>query len=240
MTSNAHYHEYAEHRYHLTVRSRNGKTGPIAVSTSSKSTCPKRCKLKGNGCYAESGPLAIHWKNVSTGSRGSNLFDFCTELRKLPKHQLWRFGQAGDLPGNGHTINHSSLDAIVHANRGRNGFAYTHYDPRIPENATAIKSANDAGFTINLSAETLDEVDEFVALGIAPVVVVLPADQTTSVKTPAGNTVTVCPEAISDTTCAICAICASSTRKSVIGFPAHGEGKARAEKVFFMSTEQGV
>jgi hypothetical protein len=156
-------------------------------------------------------------------------------LRKLPKHQLWRFGQAGDLPGNGHFIQHESLDLIVHSNRGRNGFAYTHYDPRLPENADAIRKANEAGFTINLSAETLDEVDEFVALGVAPVVCVLPARQTTALKTPAGNTITVCPAAVSDTTCAICAICANSTRKSVIGFPAHGSGKAKAEKVFFMS-----
>lgn len=233
MTS-AHRSSHA-HRYHLTRASGNEKTGGIPVSTTSSSTCPKRCSLQSNGCYAESGPLVLHWRKVSEGSRGSNLPDFCTAIRGLPKHQLWRYAQAGDLPGNGHTIHKGDLDQLVWSNRGRHGFGYTHYDPRIPNNAIAIKEANQNGFTINLSAETLTEADEYVALGVGPVAVILPIGQTTNLKTPAGNHVIVCPASVSNATCAICAICAVADRKAIVGFPAHGSGKAKAQKVFFMA-----
>lgn len=223
----------AEHTYHLTRVSTNKKTGGIAVGTTSKSTCPKRCRLKGSGCYADSGPLAIHWNKVSRGERGSNLTDFCTQIRSLPKFSLWRYAQAGDLPGDGHTICTDSMDLLVHANRGRKGFTYTHYDPTIPTNADAIRQANEQGFTVNLSAETLAEADQYAALGVAPVVVLLPADQDASLKTPEGRHVIVCPAAITNTTCAICAICANADRRTIVGFPSHGTGKAKAQVMFF-------
>lgn len=222
-----------EHRYHLTRLSANMKLGGIPASVTSHSSCPDRCSLKSNGCYSEAGPLSWHWRRVSDGRRGTDLDDFCAQVKSLPKWSLWRHNQAGDLPGDQVLINHEDLHRIVQANRGRLGFTFTHYDPALPHNASAIREANEQGFTVNLSAETLDEADAFFALGIAPVVVILPVDQTTTVKTPAGNTVMVCPATISNTTCAICAICAKPDRKFVVGFPAHGSGKAKAQKVFF-------
>jgi hypothetical protein len=59
--------------FHLTLKSRNVKTGPIPVSTSTRKTCPDSCPFKNNGCYAESGPLAIHWKAVTQGKRLTNI-----------------------------------------------------------------------------------------------------------------------------------------------------------------------
>ena len=56
---------------HLVRKSRNGKTGPIPVSTTSGDTCPNACPLKGSGCYAKSGPLGMHWQKVSSGARGT-------------------------------------------------------------------------------------------------------------------------------------------------------------------------
>lgn len=226
-----------EHRFHLTRLSANIKLGGLPCSTTSKSTCPDNCSLKDNGCFADAGPLNIHWKKVSEGSRGTDLDTFCDEIRKLPKHSLWRHNQAGDLPGNRHQIDHDSLRKIVSANKGRVGFTYTHYDPADPDNAEAIGQANANGFTINLSAETLEQADEFVARGVGPVVVLLPQDQTENLVTPDGHTVLVCPASIGDTTCALCALCAVATRKSIVGFPAHGSGKAKAEKVFWATKE---
>ena len=222
-----------EHKYRLTLASRNEKTGPIPVSTTSKSTCPTRCSLKGNGCYADSGPLAWHWKRLD--SKGLNIDEFCAEVRKIPRRSLWRANQAGDLPGDGEVIHVEHLDKIVKANKGRSGFTFTHYDPTNTVNARAIKDANDQGFTINLSAETLDEVDEFLVLGIGPVVVVLPIGQVEAMRTPKGNTVTVCPASLPDSTmtCAQCAVCAVADRRGAIGFPSHGAGKAKAQTVFF-------
>lgn len=173
----------------------------------------------------------MHWKDVSEGDRGVPLDEFCEQVKLLPKRSLWRHNQAGDLPGDGAAIDQESLRKIVAANRGRHGFTYTHFAPA--PNAEAIRHANENGFTINLSAETLKEADEFHALGIAPVVVVLPIDAKDNFQTPAGNTVVVCPASISDTTCALCGVCAVASRKSIIGFPAHGTYKAKAQKVFF-------
>ncbi len=224
-----------EHRYHLTRVSANKKLGGIPASTTSRSTCPTRCSLYDSGCYGEQGPLALHWRLISEGDRGVSLEEFCEQIAALPKFQLWRHDQAGDLPGDRVYLDAASVNKIVQANRGRHGFTFCHYDPFIPENAEVLQKANEQGFTVNLSAETLDEADAFFALGIAPVVVILPIDQTTTVKTPAGNTVMVCPATVGNTTCAICAICANPDRRFIIGFPAHGSGKAKAQAVFFMA-----
>lgn len=229
-----------EHTYHLTRISGNAKTGPIPVSTTSRSTCPAACPLKGNGCYADSGPLALHWNAVSKGSRGHDIDHFCNEIRRLPKGQLWRYGQAGDLPGDTHQIDAESLQKIVDANRGRRGFAYTHYPAAEPENARAVESANAAGFVINLSANDLDHADQLADLGIAPVVTLLPADQVTPTVTPAGRTVAICPASVrDDVSCATCGVCAVAHRKAIIGFPAHGSGAKKAQRVFFMRQERG-
>ena len=221
------------HTYHLTRVSGNKKTGPIPVSTSSKSTCPT-CPLKGNGCYAESGPLRLHWNKVSDGARGSDLAQFCNEVRALPKHQLWRWAQAGDLPGADDVIDVAALEQLTQANRGRRGFGFTHYDPAIPTNAAALVAANTNGFTINLSAGSLAEADRLAALDVGPVAVVLPIDATKPTTTPAGRFVAICPATQrDDVTCATCGICAHPTRRAIVGFPAHGTGAKKAQAMFF-------
>lgn len=222
-----------KHRYQLTRLSANKKLGGLPASSTSMSTCPTRCSFRDNGCYASSGPIFVNWRALSDGRRGTDLDEFCEGVRKLPKQQLWRWAQAGDLPGDGARINRTALNKIVHANRGRSGFGYSHYNPRLKKNSEALRHANENGFTLNLSAETLAEADEFVALNLAPVVVVLPTEQRGNLKTPGGNTVVVCPASLGpEVTCATCAICANAGRKFVVGFPAHGSGKKRVVKIF--------
>ena len=202
-----------EIKYHLTRVSGNSKTGPIPVSTTSRNSCPEACELKGAGCYAESGPLRLHWDAVGEG-RGYDLDRFCDEISKLPKRQLWRYGQAGDLPGDGINIDCDSLDKIVQASRGRSGFAFTHYPP---------------------TADNLDEADELAELSIGPVVVLLPEDQKKPVKTAGGRLVVVCPATVTkDMDCSVCGICAKQ-RKAIVGFPVHGTSKRKAAQVFFKS-----
>lgn len=221
------------HLYHLTKISGNSKTGPIPVSTSSHSTCPDACPLKRNGCYADSGPLALHWRAVSEKGRGHDLDTFCTQIKRLPKQQLWRYSQAGDLPGQADRIDAEALEKIVRANHGRRGFAYTHYPADAPANARAIAHANEQGFVISLSANNLEHADALADLGIAPVVTILPADQLTMTRTPAGRLVAVCPAVTNDDiNCANCGICAVGHRQAIIGFPAHGSGARKAQQVF--------
>jgi hypothetical protein len=219
--------------YHLTRVSQNRKTGPMPVTTTSANACPSTCSFRGQGCYAESGPLALHWKAVTAGRRGGSFDELLAGMRTLPCNALWRHNQAGDLtpiaPG---VIDAQMLLRLAMANRGRRGFTYTHY-AMTSENAAAVQHANALGLTINLSAETLEQADEHAALGVAPVVVVLPANATRSTRTPQGRLVIVCPASIGNTDCLTCGICQQRDRQAIVGFPAHGSAKAKVQAVFW-------
>jgi hypothetical protein len=215
----------------LTLKSRNKKTGPIPVSTSSAETCPTTCPFKGNGCYAEGYPLKGRWDEVTTGKRGGGLSDFVARVAALPKGQFWRHNQAGDLPGDGTNVDRGGLLAIANANEGRRGFTYTHYDAIANKaNRAAIATANALGFTVNLSANNLSHADELADLGIGPVATVLPHDfNARKTTTPKGRTVIQCPATYrDDVTCASCQLCQRQANRAIVGFPAHGISKKRA------------
>lgn len=219
-------------RFHLTLKSANAKTGPIPVSTTSSDTCPDACPLKGNGCYAGQGHLAIHWAKVSDGSRGEFLEAFLDQIKSLPEGTFWRHNQAGDLPGKGDSIDKDALNRLVDANRGKRGFTYTH---KPPTGATrvAIKQANRGGFTINLSANTLAHADELIEEKVGPVVTLLPSNTNgKTVLTPNGNLVVVCPATrVDGMNCDKCRLCAKADRSFIIGFPAHGSKASQVDAI---------
>lgn len=222
------------YRVAFTRFSRNAKTGPIPVSTTEAKTCPPSCGMFA-ACYAKAGPLAMFWAKVSDGRVGLDWGDFLRQVKALPKGQLWRHNQSGDLPGIGDAIDPIALAQLTKANKGRRGFTYTHKPVEGLSglaNRVAVEIANREGFTINLSADTLAEADSLAALGVAPVVVVLPSDQTTATTTPEGRKVAICPATIKEgITCATCGICALRDRKAIIGFPAHGTSKRKASAI---------
>lgn len=220
---------------HLTPSSANVKTGAIPVSTTSAASCPDACPLKKAGCYADGGNLAFHWRAVTEGKRGNAWADFVGKIQKLPKGQLWRHNQAGDLLGDNNEIDAGALSELVAANKGRKGFTYTH-KPVINHkaNAEAVRAANAGGFTVNLSANNLAEADQLADLRIAPVVTILPQAVEGQILTPGGRKVIVCPaQTRDDVTCATCALC-QKQKRAIVGFLAHGASKKKAEKVFFM------
>jgi hypothetical protein len=161
-------------------------------------------------------------------------------IRSLTDGQLWRHNVAGDLPGVNNRINQTELDRLVKANKGKKGFTYTHKPMLVSQGTTAkiardnrkaVRRANKEGFTINLSANNLDEVDKLTKLKIAPVATVLPADSKEDVITEGGNRVKVCPAYLRDTSCEKCGLCQKVNRKFAIGFPAHGTLKNVATKI---------
>lgn len=225
-------------RVQFTRVSGNRKTGLIPVTTSASVTCPAACPFRhdnAGGCYAAGGPLALLWRKVDAGLAGLSWDEFLQEVRRLPKGQLWRHNQAGDLPGDGDAIDVAAFGELILANKGRNGFTYTHKpvtgDYRLT-NGGMIATANREGFTVNLSANDLVHADELASLDIGPVAVVLPAEQTAATRTPAGRPVAICPAVLSDeVSCASCGLCANAKRKAIIGFPAHGASKRKASRV---------
>jgi len=217
--------------YHITPVSSNKKTGPIPVTTTSADSCPPSCPFSGGGCYAKSGPLALHWDHVNRGARGGSLDALSVFIAGLPVDQLWRHNQAGDLPGEGEKIDVKALAKIVQANKGKRGFTYTHkYLSK--RNRLIIKESNDQGFVVNLSANSPAHADELADTGAGPVVCVLDQSTTKNTTTPAGRKIVVCPATVTkNVTCSTCGLCARSNRSVIIGFPAHGASKRKASAI---------
>ena len=222
----------------LTLKSANVKTGPIPVSITGADSCPGSCPFSGGGCYAKGGPLAIHWRKVSQGDRGLPWSDFVAQIDGLPNGQLWRHNAAGDLIGAGESIDPVALGQLVAANQGKKGFTYTHKTNH-QDNFQWIRAANDWGFTVNMSANDLSHADQLADTGAGPVVTVLPIDAPPKQLTPKGRTVVTCPATYRENvSCATCKLCAVSDRSTIVGFPAHGNAKAKVQKVFFARVAQ--
>lgn len=214
------------------LRSANKKTGPIPVSISPKITCPDACPLKGNGCYANSGALNVHWQRVTNGEQGLNWKVFLKAVRGLEAGQIWRYAQAGDLPGKGDEIDGQLLYELVDANRGRRGFTFTH-KPLTESNQRLIKFANQNGFTINLSANGAVHADALSRLEVAPVVTLLSKNPLLRpTVTASGQRIVVCQAITHEKNCKTCGLCTIPDRDFIIGFIAHGSGRANGgEKV---------
>lgn len=220
----------------LNLSSSNRKTGPIPVSTSAENTCPPSCPLMSKGCYAKAGPLLMHWQRLNKGLVGMNWKDFCKQIARLPLNQFWRHNQAGDLPGHRQDIDAGELGELVKANTRRRGFTYTHKHTRDngeihTENIALIKDANEKGFTINLSANSLTHADKLAELNAGPVVTLLPQNAKDNVLTPAGRKVVICPAYYREyVTCSTCQLC-QKQRGAIVGFPAHGTAAKTASAI---------
>jgi len=227
-------------RISLTKVSANSKTGPIAVSSTSAASCPDACPLKKNGCYADMSYAGIHWRKLDNPEYGLSWVEYCHAVKALPKGQKIRHNVAGDLPHRDGIIDGESLGLLVRSIKGKQAFTYTHHNPALGDNALVIKDANIQGFTVNLSANNIQHVDELKRLNIAPVVVLMPEDAEKTTVTPAGNFIALCPATyMDDITCATCMICANATRKVIIGFPAHGAAKKKVQKVINIYSSKG-
>lgn len=235
-------------KFLITEKSYNRKTGPMMVTTSPRSTCPLSCPLRkdsasfsAGACYAEHGFIGGYlWTSLDRTPAGTafqkgriKVFDFAALLaaiRRVPKGQVWRHNQAGDLPTpNQRDICADRLRKIVQANRGRRGFTFTHYDViDNRRNRQLVAFANRNGFTINLSANDLEHADQLAETRSGPVATLLPVDQSANTVTPKGRKVVICP-AISrpGVTCLSCQLCSRASRNAIVGFPAHGAGKEK-------------
>lgn len=224
-------------RVRFTKVSSNAKTGPIAVSMTESKSCPDSCQLKTNGCYAKTSFVGIQWRQLDNGTHGIEWDEFISQLSSLPYGSIFRHNVAGDLPHDNGNISPGKVLELVLALNRKTGFTYTHHD--IIDNAnnlSIVKSANKRGFTINASCDNLNQVDQVMALGI-PAATILPEGAGKKTITPNGNTVVTCPATYNDKVqCSNCGsgkpLCARSDRGYAIGFPVHGIGKRKAEKVF--------
>ncbi len=232
----------------LKYPSTNVKTGPIATLTLTKGSCPTSCALSGKGCYAENGPIGMLWARVNRGSIGVPWDEVLGQVRALPRGVMLRYGQAGDLPGEGDRVDGHMLFDLVAATRHLEVIAYTHKpvlgdDRQSVHNRELIERARRGGLLINFSADNPAHADWLSELGTAPVVTVVAnayarkrtrahewaetlgewRDRIESLPshTPGGRRLAVCPATYTDTTCEKCRACAKP-RDAIIAFPAHG------------------
>lgn len=221
----------SQFKYSFTIQSSNKKTGPIPVTRTDKTSCAPGCAFLNQGCYAQSGPTNIHWTRLTNGT-GYNLDEFCQSIRSLKKGKLWRHNEAGDLPHIAGVIDQESLQKITLANMGRKGFTYTHHELN-KENILSLQMANDHGFTVNVSCETLDQVKVAHEHRLPAVIVVVPDywQGKKIVKHSCGTTMVRCPAETMTINCNECRLCQNKNRHSVVGFTAHGIYKNKIIKI---------
>lgn len=220
----------------FTPLTRNKKLGFASTSISGQETCPDTCLLKKSGvCYAKTGRLALHWSKAN-----KSWADFLASFDVLPDGFIFRHNQAGDLPGKGNKVDAKKLGELTRKVSRLRAFTYTH-KPILPvkgvskdtvaRNRTAIEAANRNGFTINVSCDSLAQVDAMKKAKVkAPLTVVLPSNAPLTQKTKAGHKVIVCPsQHIDGMTCSKCMICHNQKRGFAVGFRAHGTQKKRLD-----------
>ena len=222
----------------------------MPVVTASKQTCPTSCPLQANGCYAEAGPIAILWRAVTRGSKGISFADLCRKIRRLPRGQIWRYGQAGDLPGEGDEIDGEQLGHLAAANARRPAIVFTHKPPTAT-NLRHLQAAADRGLHINLSADSLAEADELASTGLSVVTILSSEYGRRTLETlqayrtrrkalpnhsPGGLRIAICPATYLDVTCVECQVCCQARlNATVMGFPAHANRSASVDAVFMAS-----
>lgn len=215
-------------RFHLTTKSSNAKTGPVAVTTSSRATCSPSCPFLQNGCYADGGPLRFHWDKVSRGERGKPWREHLADLAALPAGSKLRLNQAGDLPATAGRISRRYARALALAVKHLKAWTYSHHQ-LTPSNLQILRYFNRQGLTVNCSTETESAADAAVAAGLPAVLTVDSAETRAQWNTAAGHRVIVCPAQRRETTCADCMLCHKRGRRVIVAFLAHGTGRKKAQ-----------
>lgn len=222
----------------LTCPSENSKTGGIAVSTTSRESCPSTCKLAGKegGCYAEAGYYTrMHWDAVTAGTHGLEPVLFIEKVKKLPRFQLFRHNIAGDLwhePDAVDIIHQGYLYKLANASSHLSAaWTYTHHNLdgiNGAINKEIIFNSIKLGFVVNVSTESLDAAAQRYKEGL-PTVVVQPKGLPTAFMHNKVSFVQ-CPATLpkSKITCQTCGgrwkkpLCSRADRTVVVVFPAHG------------------
>ena len=227
------------HRAALVFPSANGKTGPIAVSSTSRSTCPSYCPLAGDqGCYAEAGfHTRLQWNRLSTGKSGVTPEHFIRQVAALPAGVLFRHCVAGDQwpePADPLRIDRALLLQLAGASRHlRAAWSYSHM-PMDAVNQATVRAAAARGLVVNASTESRSAAAALHRQGI-PAVCVVPADAP-PVFEHHGVRFVECPHSRSGgkVQCIGCGgrygipLCAQAARPFVVTFPAHGARAAAA------------
>ena len=227
----------------LTLNSQNKKTGSIAVSTTSRHTCPESCPFRsGEGCYADGYHTSLQWNRVTRGDSGESPDAFITRIRNLPRNEMFRHNVAGDLWPDLVYPRQIDQDAVSRLSDAAShlyaSWTYTHHtldgiDGAINKSFILENNLRNR-FIINLSTESIATAARLHKQGFA-VTVVQPEGLPTAFRHDDVSFVQ-CPATLpnSNITCKTCGgrrnkpLCARGDRNVVVVFPAHGQRKVKA------------
>lgn len=208
---------------HNTSNSKIGKNKGIGTVMITADSCPDTCKLKGQGCYAETGWVGIHWRRLNANVTGTDWVGLNDQVKaRPPKSGLVRFGVAGDLPQHGQTgeINGNLVGLLQGIFKGLKVYGYTHHR-QSPHNLQIIQEMAANGWYVNFSCDSLQDAVDTVKRGY-PAVTVVSENETRQRWYVDGVPVVVCPAQTRDgMDCATCRLC-MGPRKCVVAFRAHG------------------
>lgn len=241
----------------LIPKSSNEKTGNIIQSYSARSTCPNRCPLKGNGCYADNYHTSRQWdrcENVADSRYVSNYKDLTLSLieaiapraKKGVSEVLFRHNVAGDIAQeNSNIIDASRVNTIAEACKSAGGvigvtvrgYTYTHCSISM-QNAKVIHEALAKNFIINYSCETVGEVMKAKELKCDSVITSIDPKKTIEDLKAVGIKAVQCPAQTHDNvSCESCRLC-SRPRVTTVVFKIHGNCSNKARKVIMLKTEK--
>ena len=232
--------------------SSNSKTGNIVQSYSARWTCPNRCPLKGNGCYAGNYPTGVHWDRCDNpedtryvGSERElrmSLLSAVAEHAKKEDVVMFRHNVAGDIAlQDSNEIDGARLEMLSEACMSASeicgvevkGYTYTHCEIN-NGNAREILKAQQRGFIVNFSCETPEEVLKSYKLGCNAVITSVNPEETKTALREMGIHSVQCPAQTKEgVSCATCRLCARN-RESVIIFAVHGASAGKAKKVIML------
>jgi len=143
----------------LSFPSSNSKTGPIAVSSTSRLTCPSSCVLAGyQGCYVKAGfHTRLHLDRLSGGRVGARATAFIRQVMALPAGVLFRHCAACDQwpnPVGSLRIDQGLLIQLARTTGHlRSELFHTHFRMGTANQAT-LRLAAAHGLVVNASTES--------------------------------------------------------------------------------------
>ena len=157
----------------------NLKLGNVNYLYGPPENCADSCPFKGNGCYAENFRLGMVWKKITQGlsKRSATWEQLISKVRAIPKGDKVRLWVAGDFPRWHKGVDTSKATELGNALHGKKAWAYTHHHPRKNERggwAGLIRHYLERSFTINISCERPEHVDEYMSQGL-PCVIAVPS-----------------------------------------------------------------
>ena len=226
----------------LVLDSGNGKIADrkrgqrvAATYASIRSTCPASCPLRGEGCYAQTGHVAITVARLDAAGATAEEAARCeadlivaAALRGQAKGRALRIHVSGDATTYAAAASIGAAVATWRDHGGGRAWAYTHAWRDVPRYAWSAVS-------VLASVEFEADGARSLAAGYAPALVVAEhASPRAEVR--GGVRWIPCPaQTRESTTCADCRLCwdadALRQRGAGIAFAAHGSGRKRALSV---------